>query len=304
MSQVVRDVASELINKARVRNANYRFITCALQPRANRPARGGCIRGLAWHGPFAGRSSDDEAVAIATNAYIYGYPLVTMEITRRVATNIDVPNETGHAPMGQFSHMRKYPDASFRDVTAPNADTLYSTAWLDLSKEPYVLSLPDTKGRYYLMPMLDGWTNVFTDPGKRTTGAGAQTYAIVGPSWNGDLPKDVKEVRSPTNMAWVLGRTYSTGTAKDYEEVHALQDKYSLVPLSAYGKPYAPPKGHVDPSIDMKTPVRDQVNRLDAQAFFQILASAMKNNPPAAADQPTRQDEDDRDRRGAGLQPE
>ena len=188
--------------------------------------------------------------------------------------------------MGQFSHMRKYPDASFRDVTAPNADTLYSTAWLDLSREPYVLSLPDTKGRYYLMPMLDGWTNVFADPGKRTTGTGAQKYAIVGPSWNGDLPKDVKVVRSPTNMAWVLGRTYSTGTAKDYEEVHALQDKYLLVPLSAYGKPYAPPKGSIDPNIDMKTSVRDQVDRLDTQAFFQILASAMKNNPPAAADQP------------------
>ena len=88
--------------------------------------------------------------------------------------------------MGQFANARTYPDASFKDVTAPNADTLYSSAWLDLSKEPYVLSLPDEGDRYYLIPMLDGWTDVFQVPGKRTTGDKAQTYAITGPGWNGN----------------------------------------------------------------------------------------------------------------------
>lgn len=105
-----------------------------------------------------------EAKAIAEEAYIYGYPLVTMELTRRVMTNVAKAEGT-HAPMGQFLRMRTYPDASFKDVTAPNADTLYSTAWLDLAKEPYVLSLPDFGDRYFLMPMLDGWTNVFQVPG-------------------------------------------------------------------------------------------------------------------------------------------
>src|SRR5262249_36305417 len=174
--------------------------------------------------------------------------------------------------------------ASFRDVTAPNADTLYSTAWLDASKEPYVLSLPDEDGRYYLMPMLDGWTTVFQVPGKRTTGTKAQTYAITGPNWKGELPEGVKELKSPTSMVWILGRTYCTGTEKDYETVHALQDKYKLVPLSAYGKDYTPPKGKLDPDIDMKTPVREQVNKLDAGTYFKLLAKLMKDNPPAKAD--------------------
>lgn len=229
--------------------------------------------------------SDDEAFKLGTEAYIYGYPLVTMEITRRVMTNVAAPQGT-HAPMGQFLLMRTYPDAAFKDVTAPNADTLYSTAWLDLGKEPYVLSIPDEDGRYFLMPMLSGWTNVFAVPGKRTTGTKAQTYAITGPNWNGRLPDGVKELKSPTNMVWILGRTYCTGTPEDYKACHAIMDKYRLTPLSAYGKPYTPPAGKVDPSIDMKTAVREQVNRMDAAAYFKLLASLMKDNPPAKEDAP------------------
>src|SRR5262249_16816577 len=120
--------------------------------------------------------SEEEALKLGTEAYIYGYSLVTMEMTRRVMTNRDM-----NAPMGQFSNAATYPDASFRVVTTPNADTLYSVAWLDLSKQPHVLSLPDVGDHYYMMPMLDAWTNVFAVPGTRTTGNKAQTYAITGP---------------------------------------------------------------------------------------------------------------------------
>ncbi len=222
---------------------------------------------------------------LATDAYIYGYPLVTMEMTRRVITNVAAPEGT-RAPMGQIIKLRHYPDATFRDVTAPNADTLYTTAFFDVGKEPWVLSLPDMKDRYFLMPMLDGWTTVFQVPGKRTTGTGAQTYAITGPGWSGTLPAGIKEYKSPTNIVWLLGRIYCTGTPEDYVEVHALQDQVRLVPLSAYGKPYTPPAGKVDPSIDMKTAVRDQVNRMDAVAYFTLLAELMKTNPPSAADAP------------------
>jgi hypothetical protein len=238
---------------------------------------------------FAGRAnaapSAEEAKKIAIDAYIYGYPLVTMEMTRRVMTNVVEPAGS-HAPMGQFLRMRKYPDASFKDITAPNADTLYSTAWLDLAKEPYVLSIPDEDGRYFLMPMLSGWTDVFQVPGKRTTGTKAQTYAITGPNWKGKLPHGVKQLKSPTDMAWILGRTYCTGTPEDYKACHAIMDKYKLVPLSAYGKNYSPPKGTVDPSIDEKTPVREQVNAFSTSAYFNLLAKLMKDNPPAAADAP------------------
>ena len=219
-----------------------------------------------------------EALQLATEAYIYGYPLVTMEMTRRVMTNAVSPKGT-HAPMGQFLNMRTYPDAAFRDVTAPNADTLYSTAWLDLAKEPYVVSIPEESGRYFLMPMLSGWTDVFEVPGKRTTGTGAQVYAITGPNWKRtELPKGVKELKSPTNMVWLLTRTYCTGTPVDYKEVHAIQDKYTLVPLSNYGKPFTTPNGKVDPTIDMKTPVRDQVNKLDTVSYFRLLHPARRQS--------------------------
>jgi hypothetical protein len=222
---------------------------------------------------------------LATDAYIYGYPLVTMEMTRRVITNVARPEGT-HAPMGQIIKLREYPNASFRDVTAPNADTLYTTAFLDVGNEPWVLSIPDMKDRYFLFPMLDGWTTVFQVPGKRTTGTGAQTYAITGPGWKGTLPPGVREYKSPTSIVWILGRIYCTGTPEDYKAVHELQDQCKLVPLSSYGKPYTPPDGKVDPSIDTKTAVRDQVNRMDTKAYFTLLAQLMKTNPPMAADAP------------------
>jgi hypothetical protein len=208
-----------------------------------------------------------------------------MEMTRRVMTNVAQPAGT-RAPMGHLIKMREYPNASFTDVTAPNADTLYTTAWLDVGDEPWVLSLPDLKGRYALFPMLDGWTNVFQVPGKRTTGTGPQSYAITGPGWKGTLPAGVKEYKSPTSLVWLLGRIYCTGTPEDYKAVHALQDQVKLVPLSSYGKDFTPPPGKVDPAIDMKTAVRDQVNRMDAVAYFTLLAQLMKRNPPAAADAP------------------
>ena len=236
-----------------------------------------------FDGPVVRALEGGEDFWLAQDAYIYGYPLVTMEMTRRVMTNVAAVEGT-RGPMGQFVKLRKYPDASFKDVTAPNADTLYTTAWIDVGDEPWVLSMLDMKDRYFLFPMLDGWTNVFQVPGKRTTGTRAQTYAITGPGWKGVLPASVKEYRSPTSMVWILGRIYCTGTQEDYAAVHALQDQFKLVPLSAYGKSYTPPAGKVDASIDMKTAVREQVNRLDAVAYFNLLAQLMKRNPPAAAD--------------------
>src|SRR5262249_36072091 len=165
--------------------------------------------------------------------------------------------------------------------------TLYSLAWLDLKKEPYIFTIPDAGGRYFLMPMLDAWTDVFQVPGTRTTGTKAKKYAITGPGWKeGKLPEGVMQYQSPTNLVWILGRTYCTGTPEDYKKVHEFQDKLALVPLSQYGKSYTPPKGKVDPKIDMKTPVRDQVNRMDAAGFFTLLAKLLKNNPPGNADGP------------------
>ena len=245
---------------------------------------------LAWCSWAPKARADDklsagDAAEIGVEAYIYGYSLITMEYTRRVMTNVAAP-EGSHAPMGQFYKARTYPNASFKDITAPNADTLYSTAWLNLSKEPYTLSLPDMQDRYFLMPMLSGWTDVFEVPGTRTTGNKAQKYVITGPGWTGKVSEGFVQLKSPTNMVWVLGRTYCTGTPEDYKACHAIMDKYELVPLSAYGKPYTPPAGKVDPAIDMQTAVREQVNQLDAGAYFKLLASLMKDNPPGKDDGP------------------
>lgn len=237
------------------------------------------------HMAKAEKLGEEEALSIATDAYIYGYSLISVEMTRRVMTNVEKPT-VKHAPMGQFANLREYPTAAFRDVTAPNADTLYSNAFIDVSEEPWVISWPDMGDRYYVWEFYDAWVPVIFDPGSRTTGQKAQTYVITGPGWSGKLPEGVKEVKSPTATLWILARTYSNGTPEDYKEVWALQDQYKLYPLSAWGKEYVPPPGKVDPKIDMKTAVRDQVNALDGEQYFGWMAELMKDNPPAPEDGP------------------
>ena len=227
----------------------------------------------------------EETVSIATDAYLYGFPLVTMDMTRKQTTNVDSAGPV-RAPMGQLVRMRTYPTAAYRDVPGANTDTLYTMVWLDVSKEPWIFSIPDMGDRYYMMPMLDGWTNVFQSPGTRTTGNKAQKYAITGPGWSGTLPKGVTEYKSPTGLVWILGRIYCTGTPEDYAKVHALQDKFSVAPLSSYGKPYIPPPGQVDASLDMKTPTAAQVQALSVNDYFSYLAKLLKTNPPAAQDAP------------------
>lgn len=240
----------------------------------------------AQDGPIDDLREGGEDLWLALEAYAFLYPLVTMEMTRRVITN-SAKAEGMRAPMGQLIKARQYPDASFRDVTAPNADTLYTTAFLDVGDEPWLVSIPDLDGRYALFPMLDGWTTVFDVPGKRTTGTGAQTWAITGPGWSGTLPDGVVEYKSQTSLVWLLGRIYCTGTPEDYAAVHKVQDEIRLAPLSKWGDAgWTAPDGKVDPSIDMKTPVRDQVNALDTDAYFSLACELMKRNPPASADAP------------------
>jgi hypothetical protein len=223
-----------------------------------------------------------EIQKIAKEDYIFGYPLVLMDVTRQVSTACPSPTAMC-APMNQFANAPAFPDPTFTEVVSPNADTLYSTAWLDLSKEPLILSVPDTKGRYYLMPMLDAWTNVFASPGSRTTGTGKGDFAIVGPGFKGKLPAGLKKIESPTNLVWIIGRTQTNGKA-DYEAVHAIQKEYKLTPLSAWGKPYTPPaKVPVDSRVSKEPPV-EQVEQMAAQTFFARLNALMKANPPAAAD--------------------
>jgi hypothetical protein len=155
---------------------------------------------VAW--PLAARSqqsampviglTDEEAQSIAQEAYIYFYPLVLMDISRKHFTNIEPGKMFARGPMNTFSHARTFPPATFRGATHPN--TLYSTGWLDLTKEPVVISVPDTQGRYYLLQLLDMWTDSFAGVGKRTTGTGAGNFVVVGPGWQGDLPQGFERI--------------------------------------------------------------------------------------------------------------
>ncbi|CAH1667305.1 conserved exported hypothetical protein [Hyphomicrobiales bacterium] len=237
----------------------------------------------AWDGLVVDAFDNVEDFKIASDAYVYGYPLVTMEMTRRVITNVAAPEGT-RAPMGQIIKLRQYPNSSFRDVTAPNADTLYTTAFFDVGDEPWVLEAPDMNGRYFLLPFLDGWTEVFEVPGKRTNGTAARTYLVTGPGWKGTVPAGMTQLKSQTSIVWLLGRIYCTGTPEDYAAVHALQDKFKLSPLSGYGKGWTAPAGKVDASIDMKKSVRDQVNEMTATQYFTLLADLLKRNPPSPKD--------------------
>lgn len=229
-------------------------------------------------------AKEAEALKAGVEAVVYGLPLVIMDITKNKLTNVAKP-ETLAAPLNQFVHVREFPDASFKDVVRANVDTLYSSACLDLAQEPIVLTVPDTKDRYYLMPMLDAWTNIFASPGKRTTGTKAGNFAITGPGWSGTLPKGVTELKSPTNMVWLIGRTQTNGP-KDYAAVRKIQDGYKLVPLSAFGKPYTQPEGTVDPSIDMKTPPVEQLEKMSTETFFNRLASLLQSNPAPESEAP------------------
>jgi hypothetical protein len=238
--------------------------------------------GLAASGSFAA----EEFQEIATNAFIYAYPLVLMDMTRKVQTNAEMPDtKTKHAPMNQFYHAPEFPDATFTDVVRANADTLYSFLWFDLSIEPMVIDVPDSGGRYYLLPMLDMWTDIFASPGKRTSGTGPQTYAVTGPGWKGTLPEGVMEIKAPTVSGWMIGRTQTNGE-KDYDAVHQFQAGLKTVPLSAWGKKgWTLPQGKVDPQQDMGAPV-EQVAKMSAAEFFADFAELMKANPPHANDYP------------------
>lgn len=227
--------------------------------------------------------SEDEAYAIGLDAYTYAYPMVLMEVSRRVLTNAGTPGRP-RAPMNRFAHMRTYPDADFREVVRPNADTLYSTLWFDVGKEPLVVTMPNTAGRYHVVPIMDMWTEVFATLGTRTTGNEGGTFALVGPHWQGSLPAGMRMVRSPTENGWIIGRIQTNG-APDYDHVHGLQAGYAATPLSLWGKDVeATSRPQPDPAVDMQTPPVAQVAKMSPAAFYALFAETLKRNPPHATD--------------------
>ena len=229
--------------------------------------------------------TEEEAHAIGVEAYLYFYPLVTMEVTREQLTNQESGPGSLGGPMNQFANIPAFPTAEMKAVVRPNFDTLYSSGWLDLTKEPVVVSAPDTGGRYYLLPMLDMWSDVFASPGWRTTGTQAENFLVTPPGWTGMTPDGFTQIKAPTPYVWIIGRTKTDGPA-DYDAVHKVQAGYKITPLSQWGKEPVPPVVKIDPAVDMKTSPKVTVDTMKAGPYFARAAELLKLHPPHITDQP------------------
>ena len=210
-------------------------------------------------------------------AYVYGYPVLLMDKTRQTMLADD-------SAANRFTHNQLFPDHSFRNVVRPNVDTLYSIAWLDLSRAPQVLSVPDTDGRYYVMPLMDAWTNVFATVGKRSSGTGAGNYFITGPDWQGQVPGGVSHITSPTNMVWIIGRIQTNGK-QDIPAVAQLQQQFTLASLEQWQRgvattPVEMTSHNGEASIDPAA----QIESLSAAEFLSALAALMAEQYPARED--------------------
>jgi hypothetical protein len=219
----------------------------------------------------------DDLRTLSYEAFVYFYPLVTMDVTRLQAVNSPIGSTPGSGPPNRFSHMRAFPTADFRAVVRPNFDTLYSSAWLDLTAGPVKLTAPDTDDRYYMLPCIDMWTDVFANPGKRTTGTGSAEWVIVGPGHTGELPTGMPVINAPTPYVWIIGRTQTNGV-EDYPAVHAVQDGYAITFLGSE------PEQVVDPDYDVTTEPLKTVNGMAALDYFAYAATLLSANPPHASD--------------------
>lgn len=215
----------------------------------------------------------DDLRTLSYEAYVYFYPLLTMDVTRRQLTGAPADTKPGFGPANEFHHMREFPPADFRAVVRPNFDTLYSSVWLDLTAGPVVIHVPDAQDRYYLLPMLDMWTDVFAAPGKRTTGTGAGEFAIVGPG-GGSTPDGVPVITATTPYVWIIGRTQTNGP-KDYPNVNAFQDGLSIT---------APATPSVSDPVDPSGEPLSIVNEMSAIDYLTYAAELLKTIPPHATD--------------------
>ncbi len=219
-----------------------------------------------------------EQIILGAEGYIFGYPLVIMDVTRANAELIV-------GPENQLHRMRQFPDASFKEVVRPNADTLYTTAFINMAQGPWVFEMAANNLRYELMPFMDGWTNVFATPGTRSLGKVGGRFLLVGPGWQGQVPKGLTLLRSPTQIVWLIGRTQTNGIA-DYATVHRLQDRLKLRRLATWQAAKDDPPALWQPVAAKPIPPVVQMQTMSTDAFFTRLAILMLNNPPAAADGP------------------
>jgi len=219
---------------------------------------------------------ENYAYTLGFQAYLFGYPYVNMPAYRYAFVKAPRANDQSpSAPLNRFYHFRTLPDARYQGGGGTNNDTLYSTAWVNLSKEPVILSHPDMGDRYFQFQLASFDSDNFAVVGKRVTGSRAGSFALVGPDWKGRLPKGVTALPpSRTHGVFILGRTLVDSKA-DALAVNRLQDKYTLVPLSYWGK-----RGAVLPeSRDVWMPFD---KKTDPLADWKTMNRAMAEFPPEA----------------------
>ncbi|MFW0793546.1 DUF1254 domain-containing protein [Gordonia sp. CPCC 205515] len=222
----------------------------------------------------------DDLATLSAEAYTYLYSLMTMEVTRRQLTAAGSANP-GAGPANEIHHLRQFPPAEFRAVVRPNFDTLYSSAWIDLTAGPVLLEIPDSDDRYYLAPILDMWTDVFAAPGKRTTGTGPQRYVLTPPGYTGPLPDGATPLACPTHQAWLVGRTQTNGP-DDYAAVNAFQNGWKMSTIGD-ATPVTAGPSPLD-TMDLTAEPLRLVNGLSAVDYFTAAAQVLKLNPPHATD--------------------
>ena len=225
-------------------------------------------------------------------AYIYGYAPVAAWATERIQTAVPDANTVGgRAPVNQFAYSKKLATPSATTVVRPNADTIYTLAWLDLNEQPMVISLPAVPDRYYVIPLLDAYTNQFNSTGTRTTGNGPGDYLIAGPRWSGRPPPGITQViRAPTPTVWVIGRTLVRGP-DDLSAAVAITFQYRLIPLDKYGTDYVPPSNVpvTNPEPQFIPPEGQPATAAEGFAeptFFQAMQSVIAANPPPLNQRP------------------
>ena len=229
--------------------------------------------------------TEEEAHAISVDAYLYFYPLITMDVTRKQLTNVEPGTAAMGGPMNAFDNIPAFPTADMKAVVRPNFDTLYSSGWLDLTKEPMVVSVPDTGGRYYLAAHARHVDRRVRFAWLAHHGNRCRQLPGYASGWSGTVPADFTRIEAPTPYVWIIGRTKTDGPA-DYDAVHKIQAGFKITPLSQWGKSPEPPTVKIDPSIDMKTPPKKQVDTMPSGKFFAYAAELLKLHPPHLTDEP------------------
>lgn len=224
--------------------------------------------------PGANAQSAPQAPVSGTigEAFDYAYPLYLLSTYRWTA--LETTDSRTSTTLDHFAHSRKIATPDDKWANGPIVEALYSTAWIDLARGPVILRTPDTHDRYYVLTLIDFYSNTFFYAGRRTTGTGAQQYYLVGPDWKGEAPEGMKLVRASTNDVYVNLRVAVDGPA-DQQAANAIQDGFTIAPAGM------PSSAAQAPALQSRLqPVSG-----DPKNFVDVVNQMLALDPPPERDQ-------------------